>query len=262
MMRLTFKLMALFLAAFISLFSALKGPSHDDRLKELGITVSDGDTITLHSGGEKTRVRYLLIDTPELHHPRKPVEELGNEASAANKKLLAAGPIRLEYDTERTDKYGRTLAYIWTPSPDGEIMINEELVKQGLALPMIIAPNGKYADRIFSAMEDAADNGRGLWGLLEKRIFTSAQVWAESTLLAGTFLTVDMTVEKVQRKGRRIIVSEGRFSLAAYRDEFTEGLLDLKKGDRITARGQIVLSALGCEMPIVSTFQIAPSVTF
>ncbi len=244
--------------ALLSFSPLQRGPDLEGPLKEAGIRVSDGDTITLSVDGTKTTVRYLLIDTPELHHPKKPVEELGDAAAAANRALLASGPIRLEYDRERTDKYGRTLAYVWITLPEGEVMINEELMRRGLALPMIIQPNGKYAGRILEAMEDAAQEGRGLWSLLEKRHFTAAQVWSEAALLAGTFLTVDMTVDKVQKKGRRIIVSEGRFSLVAYRDEYTEGLLALKKGDRITARGQLVLSALGCEMPIASTFQITP----
>jgi len=249
-------LVLFFTAGAIFMLFPRNEPFLDDQLKGRGIRASDGDTITLSVDGRKTTVRYLLIDTPELHHPKKPVEELGDEAAAANRAMLASGPVRLEYDRERTDKYGRTLAYVWAALPDGEVMINEELVRRGLALPMIIAPNGKYAGRIFNAMEEAASKGRGLWGLLERRRFTAAQVWSEAALLAGTFVTVEMTVERVQTRGRRIIVSDGRFSLTAYRDEYTLGLAALKKGDRVSARGQIVLSPSGCEMPIASTFQI------
>ncbi|MGI6783289.1 MAG: thermonuclease family protein [Aminivibrio sp.] len=259
MKRIVFGLAALLTAALLSLFNLQNGQDSDYFLKKAGIRVSDGDTITLSVDGEKTTVRYLLIDTPELHHPKKPVEELGEEAAAANRELLASGPVRLEYDREKTDKYGRTLAYVWVATPEGEVMINEELMRRGLAVPMIIQPNGKYARRILNAMEDAALHERGLWGLLARRRFTSAQIWSEAALLAGTFITADMTADRVQKSGRRIIVSEKSFSLVAYRDEYTEGLLALKKGDRITARGQIVLSARGVEMPIASTFQIKVS---
>ncbi|WP_230321275.1 thermonuclease family protein [Planococcus salinarum] len=34
------------------------------------LSVIDGDTIRILYDGEKTTVRYLLIDTPETNHPR------------------------------------------------------------------------------------------------------------------------------------------------------------------------------------------------
>ena len=74
------------------------------------IRVIDGDTIEL-DGGEK--VRYIGIDTPETKHPRKPVQWMGKEATAANQVLVEGRKVQLEYDVERKDKYGRMLAYVW-----------------------------------------------------------------------------------------------------------------------------------------------------
>ena len=221
------------------------------------VEVVDGDTIVLPLDGERTRVRYLLMDTPELHHPSRVEEELGPDAKEANRALLASGALRLEFDKERYDKYGRTLAYIWVSREEGEILINEELVRMGLALPMLIAPNGKYAPRVFAAMEEAASKKAGLWGLAEGRVFTAPQVWSETAALAGTFVTVKMTLDKVERKGRRIFLTQGRVSAAAYKDPYTEGLLSLKKGDKIIVKGKVLPSATGCEIPVVSSLQVS-----
>jgi micrococcal nuclease len=90
------------------------------------IRVIDGDTIELEGG---VKVRYIGIDTPETVHPSKPVQFMGKEASAFNRQLVEGKDVRLEYDVQRTDKYGRTLAYVYV----GDTFVNAELVKQGYA---------------------------------------------------------------------------------------------------------------------------------
>jgi len=56
--------------------------------------IIDGDTIEL-ANGEK--VRYIGINTPEIHHLRKPVEYFGNEAAAFNSKIIKGKKVRLEF---------------------------------------------------------------------------------------------------------------------------------------------------------------------
>ena len=72
--------------------------------------VVDGDTIVVRGVG---RVRLIGVDTPETVDPRRPVEFFGREASAFTKRLLEGQRVRLEYDWERADRYGRTLAYVY-----------------------------------------------------------------------------------------------------------------------------------------------------
>lgn len=259
MTRLLAAAAALVSAAILSMAGLRGGPDVHSLLSAAGIEVHDGDTISVPLNGERTTIRYLLIDTPELHHPRRGKEELALEAAGANRSLISAGPLRLEFDEELRDRYGRLLAYIWVSLPEGELLVNEELVRLGLALPLIIPPNGKHADRIFSAMEDAARNGAGLWNRSENRIFTSSQVWSEATVLAGSFVTVQMTLERVEERGRRIFLSQGKLAVSAYRNPRTEGLLGLKKGDRVTVRGKVLLSPRGCEIPVASVLQVSRS---
>jgi hypothetical protein len=88
------------------------------------VRVIDGDTIELDHG---ERVRLIGVDTPETVHPRKPVEYFGHEASAFTTRRLQGKTVHLGYDWQRTDKYGRTLAFVCL---EGEL-VNEEIVREG-----------------------------------------------------------------------------------------------------------------------------------
>jgi micrococcal nuclease len=57
-------------------------------------------------------------DTPEAVDPREPVQCFGREASAQAKIILGGQQVYLETDPSQDviDKYGRTLAYVWTAS--------------------------------------------------------------------------------------------------------------------------------------------------
>ncbi len=109
----------------------------------------------------KERVRYIGIDTPEIHHPRKPVEAYGREAMEFNRRLVEGKKVRLEFDVERYDKYNRLLAYLFLP--DGTF-VNGELLRQGYAQLLTIPPNVKYADLFVRNQQEARKAGRGLWG--------------------------------------------------------------------------------------------------
>ena len=87
--------------------------------------VVDGDTLIVRDVG---RVRLIGVDTPESVHPNRPVEFFGREASAFTKRLVAGKRVRLEYDQRRTDRYGRTLAYVHLP--DGTF-VNAEIIRRG-----------------------------------------------------------------------------------------------------------------------------------
>lgn len=120
--------------------------------------VIDGDTVVLATG---ERVRYIGVDTPELHHPKKPVEAYAREAKEFNRRLVDGKAVRLEFDVERHDKYGRLLAYVYLE--DGTF-VNAELIRQGYAQILTIPPNVKYADLFLKLQRQAREAGRGLWG--------------------------------------------------------------------------------------------------
>jgi len=73
-------------------------------------------------------VRLIGVDTPETVDPRQPVEYFGKEASDFTKQLASGKGVRLEFDQDRTDRYGRTLAYVYL-QPEN-LLLNAEIIRQ------------------------------------------------------------------------------------------------------------------------------------
>ena len=112
--------------------------------------IRDGDTIVLSSEEE---IRYIGIDTPEKSEP------CFDEAKEFNRKMVEGKRISLEYDQERKDTYFRTLAYVWVES----VLVNAELIKQGLACVYSSRPNLKYRDYLCSLQRRARKAKTGIW---------------------------------------------------------------------------------------------------
>jgi micrococcal nuclease len=123
------------------------------------VDVVDGDTIEVALGGEVEDVRYIGVDTPESVAPGQPVECFGKAASRENERLVGGEPVRLVFDRERRDHYGRLLAYVHV----GETFVNAELVERGFARTLEIAPNTSRAGRLERLERQAGSRGRGLW---------------------------------------------------------------------------------------------------
>lgn len=124
-------------------------------------SVADGDTIQVrYSDGHSETIRLLGIDTPETHHPTKPVGCFGPEASNFTRGNLDGQSIQLEYDIERIDKYGRTLAYVYF----GNVRFNDVLVREGYARILNISPNNKHSNELLMQEIQARKSNKGLWG--------------------------------------------------------------------------------------------------
>ena len=125
----------------------------------------DGDTIYVRLASGVEKVRYIGIDTPELHHPTRGEEPGGREATAVNRRLLGDRPVRLETDVQLRDRYGRLLAYVWARRPAGnELMVNAELVRLGYAAIMTVPPNVRHAALFRRLAAEARERQSGLWG--------------------------------------------------------------------------------------------------
>ena len=85
---------------------------------------------------------------------------MGRRAANFTKKLLTDQQVRLEFDVEPHDRYGRTLAYVYLS--DGTF-VNEKIIREGYAYPLTIPPNVKYAHEFKAWFDEARDNKRGLW---------------------------------------------------------------------------------------------------
>lgn len=122
------------------------------------VKVHDGDTITVRldkSSQKLTSVRLIGVDAPELV-----LGEFGETAASFTRSLLQDQKLKLVYDNEKYDKYGRTLAYIYLE--DGTF-INARLVEEGYAKVMSIPPNTAH-DGEFEVLQNKAQKENcGIW---------------------------------------------------------------------------------------------------
>jgi micrococcal nuclease len=124
------------------------------------VRVVDGDTILASVDGHDEYVRYIGVDTPETVKPDTPVQCYGPQASAENDRLVEGRSVRLVFDRERRDVYGRLLAYVYS----GSRFVNATLARDGYARTLDIAPNTAHAPLLHRLAARAAKDGRGLWG--------------------------------------------------------------------------------------------------
>ena len=121
--------------------------------------VVDGDTFIAVVGARRFRVRLIGVDTPETVKPNTPVQCYGPEASAYAKHLLTGKEVRLVYDVDRYDRYGRTLAYVYL----GKTLFNLALVQQGYAVIETVPPDIAHVEEFVAAQRAARAKHLGLW---------------------------------------------------------------------------------------------------
>jgi micrococcal nuclease len=152
------------IATFLLLF-LISCTSPDDYSRIKVIQVIDGDTIKLANG---KLLRYIGIDTPEVRIKKQnrfvyAPQPYAIEAKELNKKLVENKFVKVEFDVEKTDVYGRLLGYCFV----GNTFINTKLLGEGYAVLYTMPPNVKYVDAFIEAQKNARTARRGLWGAYE-----------------------------------------------------------------------------------------------
>ena len=136
--------------------------------------VVDGDTIKVIYQSKLESVRLIGIDTPEFRINKRAylqtqeynkdaetIVSLGLAAKEYTNSLVKKGDtVKLEFDVQKRDKYKRLLAYVWLKNGK---MLNEEIIKNGYAMPLTIPPNVKYEKRFLQAYKYAREHNLGLW---------------------------------------------------------------------------------------------------
>lgn len=168
------RLLIIFIVASISVFSCSKSGNRKAQLKQnkqtenngfLKVTkVVDGDTFWVDDGfGKGIKIRFIGVDAPESRNVfKKKKGYYGKEAKTYLSNMLKGQNVRLEYDVDSLDQYGRVLAYVYLT--DGTF-VNAELVKNGYAMVMTVPPNVKYADKFVKYQQEARENNLGLWNM-------------------------------------------------------------------------------------------------
>ena len=156
----------------------------------------DGDTLELSNG---ETVSLIGADTPEASNnfklwrdakvaaqDTKEILEKGQEAAEFTRQLVQGKQVRLEYDVQQKDQYGRTLAYVYIlvckncdvlrslkyeyldmEDPDEThavcLFLNATLIKAGYAQVVTHPPNVKYQELFLKLEKEAIERKMGLW---------------------------------------------------------------------------------------------------
>lgn len=164
------------------------------------VAVIDGDTIAIGN----RRIRYIGIDAPEWDEP------FFEEAKRRNKELLRGKRIRIETCKEEPyDRYGRTLAWVYA---DGNL-VNAQLLREGLAMALIIPPCGKRLEKMLLRLQrEARAKGLGLWSIVREAIPSG-----EAHRHIGEYRVVKGRVLSTYNSGRAVFLNFG----LDYRRDFT-----------------------------------------
>lgn len=126
------------------------------------LKVIDGDTVDVRSDQRgRLRIRILGINTPETKFK---LECGGPEASTYGHKLLDDQRVAIVTDPtqDSTDRFGRTLAYVFLASGDNYSVL---AARSGHARAYVYGHRpSQWADRISSAERQAQADGIGIWG--------------------------------------------------------------------------------------------------
>lgn len=157
-------------------FFLQENPAKDQNIQVLGehinneayevVSITDGDTLKIKvSENEDAKIqtiRLIAVNTPEIHHPTKPVECFGNEAKVFLENLLKDKKVKIETEPKDSDKdkYGRYLRYLFLE--DGT-NINEAIIKNGYGYEATYVNGYKYQKLFKDAQNYAEQNKLGLW---------------------------------------------------------------------------------------------------
>jgi micrococcal nuclease len=122
--------------------------------------VYDGDTLKLNDG---RRLRVLGINAPEIDHGEEQTgQSLGEESRRAALAFFKSDKtVRLFYDQQLRDRYGRTLAHIYDAQGNS---LGAHLLRSGLAFHVAVPPNMSLNDCFIAQEAIARRKGLGVWG--------------------------------------------------------------------------------------------------
>lgn len=139
--------------------------------------VYDGDTVKLKDGRQ---VRLLGVNTPEIEHGKeRPGQALGEESRMATEAFLKTDKqIRLFYDVQRVDRYGRTLAHIYDAKNNS---LAAYLLRKGLGFHVAIPPNLSLNDCLSGQEKLARKKALGVWRNADWQALPAAQLQLADT---------------------------------------------------------------------------------
>lgn len=125
--------------------------------------ITDGDTFYVTtSSSEKYKIRLIGIDALETRNVGVKVQKeyFGTKAKIFVTQLLKNKKVKLTFDVQKTDRYGRVLAYVYL---ENGIFLNQYLVEKGYAVVSTFPPNVKFVEKFTQAERNARKLKLGMW---------------------------------------------------------------------------------------------------
>lgn len=198
--------------------------------------VLDGDTFISRKG---EHIRLLGINTPEVQHDDSPAQPMGNKATQALRRMIGGKSVRLDFDKQHKDKYGRTLAQVYLR--DGR-WVNGEMIRLGMAHVYTFTPNLHWAGQLMRLEGPARRQGLGIWKTRRFAMLESDDVGAAHL---GQFRVIYGAVTRVNKNGFGFSMPGIRVSVPRkYRSWFTQ-LPVAGNGNEVIVRGVVRSAASG-----------------
>lgn len=164
--------------------AAYRAPSYEATV----IQVLDADSVMLSTG---ERAELLGIKVPEGKD--------GVEAAEFLKSLVQNKKVRIQYDTQRQDKFGRLLVYLFREEDDA--FVNGAMIEAGLAEPNIVAPNTMYQHRLLGDGTDPMEEEDVyLAQVRQQQMHTLASVWG--VFIFSFILIAGFRIWEMKRRSR------------------------------------------------------------
>lgn len=110
----------------------------------------NGHTVKFEPDGKLT---YAGIRAPYENEP------FYEEAKRRNDELVQGKELRLRFDGDPSDRDDRLIAWAFLD----DVLVNEQLVREGLAYVRLTPNQQRYAARLLEAQAEARAERRGLW---------------------------------------------------------------------------------------------------
>lgn len=201
--------------------------------------IHDGDSLRL---SDDRRIRLLGINAPEVAWDGEPAEPLANQARDRLRGLLKPGDaLQLVYDTERKDRYGRTLAHVYT---EEGMSLEGLLLRRGLAFHIAVPPNLALADCLAQLEQGAREAGAGLW---QENVWP-AKAAANLSPADSGYQRVSGRVQDVSRSGGQLwleldgplVLRVTRSDLAYFPEDFAQRAQSQWLGRRVEVHGWVI----------------------
>jgi micrococcal nuclease len=135
-----------------ALWAEPKSNRPDDRPMNVEVKRAvNGHTVKIDPDGKLT---YAGIRAPYDNEP------YSVEAKSRNDELVKDKELRLRFDGDPPDREDRIVAWAFID----DRLVNEILVREGLAYVRLTPEQKRFGDRLLDAQAEARSAGRGIWG--------------------------------------------------------------------------------------------------